>query len=291
MQNIVPRVAAIQDISGFGRCSMTVIMPILSCMGAQVCPVPTAVLSTHTGGFGEVSFIDLTDGMQGFIDQWKRLELQMDYIYTGFLGNEKQIDIVKDFFKAFKRTGNERIVVDPVMGDNGKLYRTYNEVMQEKMRDLVARANIITPNLTEAMFLLKRQYEDRAFNDVEIKEVLNVLSEMGPEIVIITGIKDTVGKKVNVAYDKVAGAYWKIPYKEVTAHYPGTGDAFTSVVIGALIQGDSLPVAIGRAARFISVAIKTTYGYGTPSKEGVMFEKVLPELFKSIEDVEYTLME
>ena len=103
--------------------------------------------------------------------------------------------------------------------------------------------------------------------------------------------KDTVGKKVNVAYDKVAGAYWKIPYKEVTAHYPGTGDAFTSVVIGALIQGDSLPVAIGRAARFISVAIKTTYGYGTPSKEGVMFEKVLPELFKSIEDVEYILME
>lgn len=291
MPNIVPRVATIQDISGFGRCSMTVIMPILSCMGAQVCPIPTAVLSTHTGGFGEVAFNDLTDGMSSFIEHWKSLELEMDYIYTGFFGNERQIDIALDFFEAFRRTGRECIVVDPVMGDNGNLYRTYNAIMQEKMRGLVARADIITPNLTEAMFLLKRPYEVKAFDDAEIKDILSSLANMGPKIVIITGMTDQTGTKVNVAYDKSRSAYWKIPYKEITAHFPGTGDAFTSVVIGALIQGDSLPVAIGRAARFISLAIKTTYGYGTDSKEGVMFEKVLPELFKSIEDIEYSLMD
>lgn len=291
MRNIVPRIATVQDISGFGRCSMTVIMPILSCMGAQVCPVPTAILSTHTGGFGEVSFTDLTDGMQDFIRHWKSLELEMDYIYTGFLSNERQIDIVRDFLQSFKRTGEERIVVDPVMGDNGKLYRTYNSIMQEKMRELVAEADIITPNLTEAMFLLQKPYEAKAFEDEEIKEILKSLAHMGPEIVIVTGMMDKTGVKANVAYDKKKDIYWKIPFKEISAHYPGTGDAFTSVVIGSLMQGDSLPVAIGRAARFISLAIKTTYGYGTPSKEGIMFEKVLPELFKAIDDVEYSLIE
>lgn len=291
VQNRVPRVAAIQDISGFGRCSMTVIMPILSCMGVQVCPVPTAILSTHTGGFGEVAFVDLTDSMQDFIKHWKSLELEMDYIYTGFLGNERQIDIVKDFFKNFKRTKKECIVVDPVMGDNGKLYRTYNNIMQDKMRDLVAVADIITPNLTEAMFLLKRPYEVKAFSNGEIKEILGALAKMGPKIVIITGMTDENSIKVNVAYDQSKEVYWKVPYKEIIAHYPGTGDVFTSVVIGALIQGDSLPIAIGRAAHFISLAIKMTYGYGAPSKEGVMFEKILPELFKSVQDIEYSLIE
>ena len=172
VHNIVPRVAAIQDISGFGRCSLTVIMPILACMGAQVCPVPTAILSTHTGGFTNMTFTDLTDEMEAYINHWKEIGLGFDYIYTGFLGNEKQIDTVIDFCEGFKRTGKECIVVDPVMGDNGKLYKTYNVVMQEKMRDLVAKADIITPNLTEAMFLLKKEYEARAFSDDEIKETL-----------------------------------------------------------------------------------------------------------------------
>lgn len=288
MHNIVPRVAAIQDISGFGRCSLTVIMPILACMGAQVCPVPTAILSTHTGGFKNMTFTDLTDEMEAYINHWKEIELAFDYIYTGFLGNEKQIDTVIDFCESFKRTGSECVVVDPVMGDNGKLYQTYNEVMQEKMRDLVAKADIITPNLTEAMFLLQRDYETRSFDDKEIKEILVALANMGPNIVIITGMTDSSGTKVNVAYDRVKNIYWKVPYQEIAAHYPGTGDAFTSVLIGALIQGDSLPMAMSRAAEFISLAIKTTYGYQTKPREGVMFEKVLPALFKTTTDINYS---
>ncbi|MEE1071564.1 MAG: pyridoxamine kinase [Cellulosilyticum sp.] len=287
VHNIVPRVAAIQDISGFGRCSLTVIMPILACMGAQVCPVPTAILSTHTGGFTNMTFTDLTDEMEAYINHWKEIGLGFDYIYTGFLGNEKQIDTVIDFCESFKRTGKECIVVDPVMGDNGKLYKTYNVVMQEKMRDLVAKADIITPNLTEAMFLLKKEYEARAFSDDEIKETLAALTDLGPDRVIITGILDSKGAKANVAYDKNKNIYWKVPYQEINVHYPGTGDAFTSVLIGSLIQGDSLPMAMSRATEFISLAIKATYGYQTETREGVMFEKVLPALFKREIDINY----
>lgn len=291
MKNIVPRVAAIQDISGFGRCSLTVITPILSCMGVQVCPLPTAILSTHSGGFGEMAFTDLTDGMEAYINHWKSLNLSFDYIYTGFLGNEKQIDKVADFCRSFKRTEEECIVVDPVMGDNGKLYKTYDVVMQEKMRQLVELADIITPNLTEAMFLLKREYILKAFTDKEIKEMLGKLAQMGPKVVIITGILDHLGKKANVAYDAKQDIFWKVPYQEVEVHYPGTGDAFTSVLIGALIQGDSLPMAIERAARFISLAIRTTYGYRTDTREGIMLEKVLSTLFKREIVAEYSIID
>lgn len=295
MKNIVPRVAAIQDLSGFGRCSLTVIMPILSCMGVQVCPLPTAILSTHSGGFGEMAFTDLTDGMDDYIAHWEQLNLSFDYIYTGFLGNEKQIDKVANFCKSFKKSYKEdcmaTIVVDPVMGDNGKLYKTYNKNMQEKMRRLVELADIITPNLTEAMFLLKREYINRAFSNEEIKEMLKTLAEMGPKVVIITGILDESGKKANVAYDTARDCFWKVPYQEVEVHYPGTGDAFTSVLIGALIQGDSLPMAIERASHFISLAIRTTYGYCTDTKEGIMLEKVLPALFKRETEASYSRME
>lgn len=291
MRNIVPRVAAIQDISGFGRCSLTVIMPILSCMGIQVCPLPTAVLSTHSGGFNEMAFIDLTEGMKDYIKHWKSLNLSFDYIYTGFLGNEKQIDQVVDFCKHFKKTGEECIVVDPVMGDNGKLYKTYNEVMQEKMRHLVEIADIITPNVTEAMFLLKKEYAMRSYKDEEIKEILKALAQMGPKVVIITGILDKSNKKANIAYDTKQDIFWKIPYQEIAVHYPGTGDVFTSVLIGALIQGDSLPIAIERASRFISLAIRTTYGYCADTREGIMLEKVLPALLNKEIEANYSILE
>lgn len=289
MKNIIPRVAAIQDISGFGRCSLTVIIPILSCMGVQVCPLPTAILSTHSGGFGEMSFTDLTNSMDEYMNHWKKLRISFDYIYTGFLGNEEQIDKVVDFCKTFKHMGTECIVVDPVMGDKGKLYKTYNKVMQDKMRHLVELADIITPNLTEAMFLLKKDYiQDKLFTNEEMKEILLALADMGPNIVIITGILDDLGQKVNIAYDMKQNIFWKVPYREIETHYPGTGDAFTSVLIGALTQGDSLPMAMERASSFISLAIKTTYGYCTDTREGIMIEKVLPSLFNKETVGEYS---
>lgn len=278
MHNIVPRVATIQDISGFGRCSLTVVIPILSCMGAQVCPVPTAILSTHTGGFGKVAFTDFTNSMEAYIEHWKALQLKFDYIYTGYLGNEKQIEMVVEFCRTFKKTEREYIVIDPVMGDDGKLYSSFNKNMQDKMKQLVEEADMITPNLTETMFLTGKDYVVRGFNNQEIKELALNLADMGPKVVVIKGLPDEKGCKANIAYDRRNNKLWKIPYEEIAAHYPGTGDAFTSVLIGALIQGDSLPVAINRAAQFISMAIKVTYGYGTDTKEGIMLEKVLPTL-------------
>lgn len=279
MSNIIPRVAAVQDISGFGRCSLTVVMPILSCMGVQVCPVPTAVLSTHSGGFGEMTFEDLTRNMEAYIAHWKTLGLHFDYIYTGFLGNQKQIDIVEEWIKGFKKTKEQQVVVDPVMGDHGKLYKTYDKVMQEKMKLLVKKADIITPNLTEVAFLLDRPYKYEPMRDEELKEILEALADLGPEIVIITGALEETGKSVNIAYDKTNKLYWKIPYEELPVSYPGTGDTFTSVLIGALIQGDRLPVAVQRATHFVSLAIQTTYEYKTDTKEGIMLEKVLYSLF------------
>lgn len=275
MKNIVPRVAAIHDISGFGRCALTVIMPVLSTMGMQVCPVPTAVLSTHTGGFSDFSFHDLTDTMTGYIDHWKRLDLKFDCIYSGFLGSEHQIDIVKDFIRDFKTKENQLLVVDPVMADDGELYETYTPAMKKKMAFLVQKADIITPNLTEAYFLLEEDYVENPMNENAMKAMLKRLSDMGPKIVVITGIPGQDGRHYNIGYDKAADICWKVGYESIPVNYPGTGDIFTSVLIGGLLKGDNLPMAIDRATQFVSLAVRITYGYRTPERDGVILEKVL----------------
>lgn len=278
MSRIVPRVAVIQDISGFGRCSLTVIMPILSCMGVQVCPMPTAVLSTHGGGFGKMAFIDLTEYMQGCSKHWEELNLSFDYIYTGFLGSEAQINEVMHFCDKFNK--NAKVLIDPVMGDNGKLYSLYNETMQAKMRDLVQIADIITPNLTEALFLLGKPYKIECLSVEQMKDMLRSLTEMGPHTVIIKGITDENGNKVNIAYSKETEAFYKIPYVEVPASYPGTGDVFASILIGAVLQGNTLEKAIKRASAFITAAIRETYLAKTDTREGILLERVLPLLFE-----------
>ncbi|MEG0319837.1 MAG: bifunctional hydroxymethylpyrimidine kinase/phosphomethylpyrimidine kinase, partial [Niameybacter sp.] len=167
----IPRVAAIQDLSCFGRCSLSVIIPILSHMKVQVCPVPTAVFSTHTGGFGTPVKTDLTGMMHGLIEHWQEVGVQFDCIYSGFLSSAAQIEEVL-------------IVVDPVMGDHGKLYKTYNEKMQQKMKHLVERADVITPNWTEASFLLHRPYSIESITEEEIKSIVKALAEMGPRQIV-----------------------------------------------------------------------------------------------------------
>ena len=147
MKNVIPRVAAIHDMSGFGRCALTVIIPVLSTLGIQVCPMPTAIMSTHTGGFSDISFTDLTDSMDAYMDHWKKIDLKFDGIYSGFLGSADQIEIVSRFIDTFDN-GDTLVVIDPVMGDDGVLYQTYNNEMQNKMRQLVSKAHVITPNMT-----------------------------------------------------------------------------------------------------------------------------------------------
>lgn len=281
MDNIVKKVAAIHDLSGYGRSSLTSIIPILSSMKLQVCPVPTAVLSTHTGGFEGFSFLDLTDYMEQHIAHWKKLGLEFDCIYSGFLGSPRQIKIVADFVDFFGHKNN-LTVIDPVLGDNGRLYGTMGNEMVEEMKKLIGKADIITPNFTEVTFLLDKEYK-KEISESEVKEWLIELATMGPKIVIATSVPDedyhSTDRKTNVvAYDRENNVFWKVSCKYIPASYPGTGDAYTSVVIGSLLQGDSLPIAIERGVQFITQCILASYGFKYPNREGVLLERMLDVL-------------
>lgn len=273
----VPRVAAIHDLSGFGRTSLTSIMPILSYMGIQVCPLPTAILSNHTGGYDTYSFVDFTDYMTEYIEGWKNINIEFDCIYSGFLGSERQIDIVSKFMDDF-RTEDNMIVVDPVLGDNGKTYATISDNHVKKMRDLVRKADIITPNFTEVALLLEQEYKENA-NDEEVKEYLKKLAEMGPKIVVATSVPEKNGADSNViAYDSSKDTFWKVPCKYIPTFFPGTGDAYASVMIGSLLKGDSLPIALDRGVQFITQAIRASYGFEYDNREGILLERVLKVL-------------
>lgn len=287
-KNIIPRIAAIHDLSGFGRCSLSVIIPTLSAMGMQVCALPTAVLSTHTGGFEGYTFVDLTDTMQGYAAHWKSLGIRFDCIYSGFLGSVRQIDIIDSFIDDFQ-TKDTLVVIDPVFADSGALYSTFTPDFVPHMRRLVRRAHVITPNITEAAFLLDRDLP-ACFSAEQAKLWLSDLSELGPETVVITSLPMADTKSCVAAYNKTDGRFWKVSCDYVPAEYPGTGDIFTSVLTGALLEGDSLPVAVDRAVIFVSMAIRTTFGYTADAREGVVLEKVLHTLGKMPDEIRYELL-
>ncbi len=275
MQKSHSRVAAIHDLSGFGRCSLSVIMPALSAMGVQVCPVPTAILSTHTGGMGDVEMRDLTDYISEALGHYRRLNLEFDCVYSGFLSNEAQIDHCLEFLEAYPKALH---VVDPVMGDHGKPYRTCTADIRRRMLELVREAGIITPNLTEVSILLGIDYPQGPLTTSQTKSYLARLGELGPGQVVITGVNLMSGIITNVGYDRDRNAYWRADCQYVPVAYPGTGDLFAAVLTGGLLSGDSLPLAISRATAFVELCIKTTYGYGTDPRFGVLLEHSLPWL-------------
>ncbi|MGX9366161.1 pyridoxamine kinase [Desulfoplanes sp. PS50] len=291
MKNPVPRAAAIHDLSGFGRTSLSVVIPILSSMGVQPCSLPTAVLSTHTGGFQNYRFIDLTEQMQAMISHWKELGIHFDAVYSGFLGSFRQIDIVQDFIRDFSQE-NQLVLVDPVLGDNGRLYSTMDASMIPKMRGLVEHADVITPNFTEAAFLLDEPVDPSISLD-KLKIWTKRLAEKGPNKVIITSIPVPEGKNVSsvLAYNARDDRLWKVDCSYIPAHYPGTGDIFASVIVGSLLQGDSLPIALDRAVQFVSLAIRSTFGYAFPAREGVLLERVLPSLNGPVMASSYQILE
>lgn len=290
MKRNINRVAAIHDLSGFGRSSLAVVIPILSTMGMQVCSMPTAVLSTHTE-FENYSFVDLTDTMESFIAHWLKLGIDFDCIYSGFLGSPRQIEIISRFIDDFSTEGT-LVVVDPVMADNGRLYDTMTDEMVEKMRALISKADIITPNFTEAAFLLNKPYST-SISELEVKEWLVSLSEMGPDIVVITSVPDP-GQSKNtsvLAYSREDMRFWKVSCVYIPAHFPGTGDVFTSVLVGSILQGDSLPIALDRGVQFIIAAIRASYGFKYPEREGVLLERVLENLKLPVLSGTYELIE
>lgn len=284
------RIAAIHDLSGFGRASLTVVIPVLSSMGIQVCPLPTAVLSSHSAlpGF---HMRDLSAELPAMIAHWKQLKIKFDAIYSGYLGAVEQIDMVKEFIHDFA-SPDQLVVVDPVLGDNGKFYSAFNQNMVEKMKELVAHAEVITPNLTEAAFLLGETYRSNVSLS-ELKSWCVRLAELGPKQVIITSVPDeNLPNKTSVmAYNSDDKRYWRVSCDYLPANYPGTGDAFASVMVGSLLQGDSLPIALDRAVHFISMGVRATFGHGHSPAEGILIEKVLPSLNAPVQISSYQLLD
>lgn len=287
--NKVKKVAAVHDLSGVGRVSLTVVIPILSSMGFQACPLPTAVLSNHTQ-YPDFSFLDLTDEMPKIIKEWERLGVEFDAIYTGYLGSPRQARIVSGFINDFRRA-DSLVVVDPVLGDNGRLYATFDETMVKEMQHLITEADVITPNLTELFYMLDLPYKEEN-SDEELKHYLRCLSDKGPQIVIVTSVPVLAEPhKTSVyAYNRVGNRYWKITCPYLPAHYPGTGDTFTSVITGSLLQGDSLPIALDRATQFILQGIRATFGYEYDNRDGILLEKVLHNLDMPIQISSYELI-
>lgn len=277
MNNPLPRVAAIHDLSGFGKASLTVVIPILSTMGVQVVPLVTAVLSTHSRYKG-FHFVDLTAHLQSIVDHWQQLNLKFDAIYSGFLGSHHQVATVEQLINHY-RTPDTLVVIDPVLGDNGKLYAPLSLQMVEEMRRLISRADIITPNLTEVSLLLNEPYDPEIPPDL-LRQNIRRLVNLGAKTVIVTSVPvPGQPRRTSVmAYSGTDHRFWKVTCDYLPAHYPGTGDAFASIITGALLQGDSLPIAIDRAVQFISLGVRSTFGYDYDPDQGFMLERVLNSL-------------
>lgn len=272
------KIAAIHDISCYGRAALATIIPILSSMGNQVCPLPTAVLSTHTDGFGKPAIRDLSDFIHEAKDHWKKLNLDFQCIYSGYLADPNQVKFVEEFIKEFK-SKDTLVVIDPVMADNGKLYDGMSEKMIEEMRVLIKNADIITPNITEATLLLGKEYKEN-LSEEEIKEYLISLGELGPKISIITSVPNPNGNEYidTVLYDKKEKMFYTYSHKKIDAFYCGTGDAFASLLIGWILRGECDEKALEKACNFITEAIEYSEEFDYPPNEGILLESLLYKL-------------
>ena len=290
IQNNNKKVVAVHDLSCMSRVSLNAVIPILTSMGLEVTPLPTALLSCHTQ-YPEFTFLDLTSEMRKIIANWKAQGFRFNAFYTGYLGSPEQVQVVSELIQDFRRP-NDLIVVDPVLGDNGHLYKGMDEEMVGQMRQLIKLADVITPNMTEMFLLLNEPYRNNNFNDNELKNYLRALSLQGPSIVIVTSVPVAGNPHLTsvYAYNSIGNRYWKVTCPFLPAHYPGTGDSFTSVITGSLLQGDSLPLALDRAMQFTLQGIRSTFGYDYSNLEGIMLEKVLSSLNTPIQVSSYELI-
>jgi pyridoxine kinase len=281
MTNKLKRVAAIHDISGFGKCSLTVALPVISAAGIEVTVLPTAVLSTHTGGFTGFIYRDLTEDMQPIADHWKSLGIRFDSIYTGFLGSFEQLDVVAKFFETFK-TKENLILIDPVMADNGELYKIFSPEFALGMRKLCEKADIIVPNLTEAALLLGEQYNPGPYTVSYIENILKGLSALGPRQIVLTGVFFNDEDLGAATYDAATGEIAYCFEKRIPGYYHGTGDVFGSALLAAIQNDFRLDEAAAIAARFTTSAIGKSAQAGTDNRFGINFEQTIPELLKDL---------
>ena len=270
------RILTVQDISCLGQCSTTVALPILSACGHETCILPTALLSTHTGGFGAVHKRDLTEDLEGILAHWIRLQMCFDAVYSGYLGSVDQIEIVKQIFSSMVAEKGVRIV-DPAMADHGKLYTGFDESYVEAMKSLCAAADVLIPNVTEACFLTGVPYQDKV-DEPFVALLLDKLSAIG-KVVVLTGVgycEDVTGVAV-----LQNGKRWHYAQKKIAGSFHGTGDIFAAAFVGAWQQGLTLENAVKLAADYTALCIQKTRE--APAHwYGVKFETALPELIQML---------
>lgn len=268
------KIAVINDISGFGRCSITVALPIISHMKLQCCPLPTSILSNHTG-YEHFFFEDYTQNMREFIKNWKLLGLTFDGIATGFLGSKEQIRIVEEFIQEF-RIDTTKVIVDPVMGDNGELYPTYTKEMQQEMKKLAACADILTPNLTECCFLTDTPYKENGWKQAELFDMAEKLSDLGAKQIVISGV--IMGDYLGNVIFEASGTKKIIRSKRVASERAGTGDIFSSILAADAVNQVDFTKSVRKAAGFIKECMIITDEKQIPSEDGVCFEELLYRL-------------
>ena len=271
--NTQKKAAVINDFTSFGRCSLAVTIPILSAMKVQCCPVPTAFFTNHTG-FDSFAWTDNTSHLDDYIAEWRKLNLRFNAIQTGFLGSREQVDFVLRFLAAF-RTPETIVCIDPVMGDYGKLYPTYDKHLAESMRGFLDVADILTPNLTEACFLADAPYRTD-FTDAELAALCEKLAARHADRIVISGIPrgDTL---VNFIYETGRGTSLCVEPR-IGADRSGTGDVFASVILGDAVNGVDFAASVRKASQFTAAAVRRSVELGIPEKDGLAIEEVLKEL-------------
>lgn len=268
------KIAAINDLSGYGRCALTVSLPVISHMRIQCCPVPTSILSNHTG-YDEYFFDDYSDKLPQYFEMWEKLELTFDGIMSGFLGSKEQIDMVVKFIHEFSEK-DTKIIIDPVMGDHGKIAGTYTEEMCIEMRKLVSYADIVTPNLTEACKLVDMPYKETGWKKKELQFMAEKVSQMGPDKVVITGIPQ--GEFIaNYVYEKGEESHF-IKTHKVGEERCGTGDLFASIIAADAVNGIDFQKSVRKASAFVKKSMLKSIEMNIPKKNGVCFEEILHKL-------------
>ena len=275
------RVAAIHDISGIGKCSLTAAIPVISAAGIEAAAMPTAVLSTHTGNIKGYTYRDLTNDLTPIAMHWKNLGIKFDGIYSGFLGSTEQVDIVCEFIDMF-REQNTVVIVDPAMADGGKMYTTFDKSFAKEMTLLCKKAHIIVPNITEAAFLLGEDYSEPPYTKEYIENILKCLSLLGPEMIVLTGVSFNDEQLGCAVYCRNTDEIFYSFSKKYPGIYYGTGDLFASALTGAYLNGKSIFESSKIALEFTSSAIRRTYEAGTDTRFGVSFEQGIADYIKML---------
>ncbi|OKY93230.1 MAG: pyridoxine kinase [Bifidobacteriales bacterium 56_10] len=272
----VPRVAAVHDMCGYGNCSLTAAIPILSAAGCDVCPVPTALFSAHTR-YSVFTFHDTTEILDGYLDAWRKENVDLDGVYSGFLGSAEQVAIIKRLYSQYPHALR---LVDPVMGDGGEIYATYTPELCKAMGTLVDGADVLMPNLTEASILTKRTYPGRDLSDAEVNDMIDALLDLGAKNVVLKGIDHDDGTIRNYVASADSGASGKQELAHIKLPFMthGTGDAFASALCGALMAGRPLAESAHIAGEFVRHAMENTQYQPHHDERGVSFELNLDEL-------------